>query len=96
MGGLEYKVRRGNVSLKVTKQEADKYYDMGYSVYTLDGQLVREAVPKDVPTLQQAFMKNQKRIAELEAQVKELKAKLAEVEKPVKATKKASTKKTME
>lgn len=99
MGELEYKVRRGNVSLKVTKQEADKYYDMGYSVYTLDGQLVREAVPKDVPTLQQAFMKNQKRIAELEAQVEELKAKLAEVEKPekpVKTTKKASTKKTME
>lgn len=77
MGELEYKVRRGNVSLKVTKQEADKYFDMGYNVYTLEGELVKQAVPKDVPTLQKAFLDNQKRIAELEEEVAELNDRLA-------------------
>lgn len=90
MGELEYKVKRGNVSLKVTKQEADKYFDMGYNVYDLNGKLIKEAIPKDIPTLQQAFMTHKKKIEELEAQVKELKAKLSSENKPVKKTTKKS------
>lgn len=72
MGELEYKVRRGNVSLRVTKQEADKYFDMGYSVYTLDGKLIKQAVPKDIPTLQKAFLDDKAHIAKLEAKIAEL------------------------
>ncbi len=95
MAELDYKVRRGNVSLKVTKNEADKYYDMGYSVYTLDGKLIKEAVPKDVPTLQQEFVKSRQRIAELEAEVEELKSKLTQADKPTKTVKKTTSKKSV-
>ena len=87
MGELEYKVRRGNVSLRVTKQEADKYFDMGYSVYTLDGKLVKQAVPKDIPTLQKAFLDDKARIEKLEA-------KIAELTEQLEGKPKASTRKT--
>ena len=87
----QYKVRRGNVSLRVSRDEVSKYFDMGYDVYTLSGQLVDRAVPKDIPTLQKEFTDSQKRIAELEAEVVALKAQLAE--KPAKATR---TKKSVE
>ena len=80
MEELEYKVKRGNVSLRVSKNEVVKYYDMGYNVYTLDGQLVKQAVPKDIPTLQKAFLDNQNRIAELEEEVLSLQDKLSEME----------------
>lgn len=93
MGELEYKVKRGNVSLKVTKQEADKYYDMGYSVYTLDGKLVREAVPQDIPTLQKAFVDNKARIAQLEEEIAGLKSQLKAVEEKPKTTTKRTSKK---
>ena len=96
---FEYKVRRGNVSLKVTKQEADKYYDMGYSVYTLDGQLVKEAVPQDVPSLQKAFYDHKARIAELEEEVMNLNEEIASLKtvKPVtKSTIKKSSKKSID
>ena len=96
MGELEYKVRRGNVSLKVTKQEADKYFDMGYNVYTLDGKLIREAVPKDVPTLQKAFLDNKAKIAELEEEIMELNDQIAELLAKPKATTKKTSKKAAE
>lgn len=92
MGELKYKVKRGNVSLKVTKQEADKYFDMGYNVYTLDGKLVREAVPQDVPTLQKAFVDNKAKIAELEEEIMELNEQLAELTAKPKSSRRNSKK----
>jgi len=80
-----YKVKRGNVSLKVSKNEVNKYFDMGYDIYSLDGKLLKRAVPKDVPTLQKAFLDSEKRIAELEAEIASLKEQL---------NKKATTRKT--
>ena len=92
MGELEYKVKRGNVSLKVTKQEADKYFDMGYNVYTPDGKLVREAVPQDVPTLQKAFVDNKAKIVKLEEEIMELNEQLAELTAKPKSSKRTSKK----
>ena len=83
-----YKVKRGNVSLKVSGNEAGKYFDMGYNVYSLDGKLIKQAVPKDVATLQKAFTDDQNRIAELEKEVAELKSKLAGKAPAKKTTKK--------
>lgn len=89
----QYKVRRGNVSLRVTRNEVGKYYDMGYDVYTINGQLVKQAVPQDIPTLQKAFFDNQKRIAELEEEILELNEQLSELNFK-KATAKKATKKS--
>lgn len=93
---LEYKVRRGNVSLKVTKQEADKYFDLGYNVYTLDGVLVKEAVPQDVPTLQKAWVDNKAKITELEEEIMNLNDQIAELLAKPKATTKKTSKKSAE
>ena len=85
----QYKVRRGNVSLRVTKNEVNKYFDMGYDVYSLDGKLIKRAVPKDLATLQKAFVDNQARIAQLENEVRSLKEQLeAKPEKTTRSTKK--------
>jgi len=86
-----YKVKRGNVSLKVSKNEVNKYFDMGYDIYSLDGKLLKRAVPKDVPTLQKAFLDSEKRIAKLEAEIASLKEQLNK-----KATTRKTTKKTDE
>lgn len=86
-----YKVKRSNVSLKVSKNEVNKYFDMGYDVYDLDGKLIKRAIPKDVLSLQKAFMDNQKCIAELEAEVADLKEQLSK-----KATARKAAKKTDE
>lgn len=85
----QYKVRRGNVSLRVSKNEVNKYFDMGYDVYSLDGKLVKRAVPKDLATLQKAFVDNQARIAQLEEEIKSLKSQLeVKPEKVTRSTKK--------
>ena len=85
----QYKVRRGNVSLRVSKNEVSKYFDMGYDVYSLNGKLIKRAVPKDLATLQKAFVDNQVKIAQLEDEVKSLKSQLeAKPEKTTRSTKK--------
>lgn len=85
----EYKVRRGNVSLRVTKNEVDKYFDMGYDVYSSNGELIKKAVPKDLATLQKAFVDNRLRIERLEEEIKSLRSQLeTKPEKTSRSTKK--------
>ena len=78
-------VRRANVLLDISPEDKEYYKKLGYSVVDNDGNVVEEALSTDVH--------------ELQAQVVQLKAKLAEAEKTIadlKDAKKAKTKKTEE
>lgn len=75
-----YKVKHANVTLRVSRDEVNRYFDLGYDVYDLEGNLVVKAVPKDVPTLQKAFVENQNKINELEEEIFKLESQLEEVD----------------
>ena len=75
-----FKVKRANVSLRVTRNEVDKYYSEGYDVYSITGKLLKRATPTDVPTLQKAFVDNQNLIEMLEARIDKLNARIRELE----------------
>ena len=84
------KVRRGNVILRVADVDLQHYIDKGYSEIDANGNVIREAIPNDVRTLQNAFTEHQKKIQELEAEVLDLKEKLEKA--TAKKTKKAEPK----
>lgn len=81
------RVERGNVVLKVEDFEVQHYLTLGYSLTDDKGNVIKEAMPSNVGVLQEAYIKHTKKIAELEATIAELTAKLATTQK--KAPKKA-------
>lgn len=66
------RVERGNVVLHVFEEEKRHYLQLGYNVTDEMGNILEESVPKDVGTLQRFYVDGKKKIAELEARVKEL------------------------
>lgn len=79
------RVERGNVVLKVKEYEVQRYLSLGYNVTDDNGNILKEAIPNDVGTLQKHYVEHKKRIAELEEIVAKLTAEntlLAESAKP--------------
>lgn len=66
------RVERGNVVLHVFEEEKRHYLQMGYNVTDENGNILEESVPRDLGTLQLFYVEGKKKIAELEARVKEL------------------------
>ena len=75
-------VRRGNEYLTVPEDAVDRYIAKGYDVLDNKGNVVVESIPYDVATLRGAFVTHKAKIAELEAEVANLKEKLAASSKP--------------
>lgn len=68
------KVKQGNIVLRVDPDEVKKYFDMGYDVYGPDGKIVQRAIPRDVPSLQKAFLDHEAEIKKLKEEIKALKS----------------------
>ena len=68
-------VQRANVILDVPEEWLDRYLDEGYSVIDAKGNIIQSAIPKNVGTLQKAYVDHIKEIEELKKQVEELKQK---------------------
>lgn len=65
-------VRRANVILEVKDEQVQYYLNKGYDVVDTAGNIVQKCVPRDVQTLQQAFVEHERIIAELQEQIKVL------------------------
>lgn len=79
-------IRRDNVILDIPAEQKDYYKNLGYSVIDeKTGEVVDEAIPTDVASLQSLYKDAKAEIAELEAEIKKLKAAKApkKAEKPV-------------
>ena len=68
------KVRRDNVILRVPADEKSYYMGLGYNVVDERGAVIEETTPTDVASLQRFYKDANKKIAELEAEVKRLKS----------------------
>lgn len=75
-------VRRDNVVLDIPADQKNYYMGLGYNVIGKDGSVIEETTPTDIASLQRFYKDAKKKIAELEAEIKTLKAQKRE--KPVK------------
>lgn len=66
-------VQRANVVLSINPQQLDYYMSQGYDVINEKGEVVQASVPRDLGTLQKAFLEHTAKIEELEAEIKKLK-----------------------
>lgn len=75
-------VQRYNVILDIDDEELPKYLGLGYNqIDPLTGEILNEAIPTDTNLLKLKFKQHKERIAELEKENKELKAKLKKAKK---------------
>lgn len=68
-------VQRANVILDVPEEWVDRYLDEGYDVIDDKGNVIKKSIPRDLGTLQKAYMDHVRKIEELESEIKELKTK---------------------
>jgi hypothetical protein len=68
------RIERGNVVLKVQEYEVQRYLKLGYNVTDDAGNVLQEALPNDLGTLQRFYIEHKKQIEELEAIVAKLTA----------------------
>ena len=68
------RIERGNVVLKVQEHEVQRYLTLGYNVTDNDGNILQEAIPNDVGTLQKYYIEHKRKIEELEDMVAKLTA----------------------
>ena len=73
MEGKTVMVRRGNVVLSVPEIDAENYLAKGYDILGLNGNVVKESVPNDVPTLQAKLKDALEENARLKAEIDKLK-----------------------
>ena len=66
------RVEKGNVVLHVYEEEARHYLQLGYNITDEFGNIIQEAVPRDIGTLQHFWVEGKKKIAALEARVNDL------------------------
>ena len=67
-------VERGNVVLEVADDLLEHYVAKGFTAKTLDGKVLKEAIPNDVGALRKVVIDQKKKIAELEDTIAKLKA----------------------
>ena len=80
------KVVKGNVVLRVEDEMLDYYVDRGYTAKTLDGVIIKEAVPTDAASLKKAYIEIKKEVKALQEENDTLKKEIASL-KTVKAEK---------
>ena len=68
------KVERANVVLRVPKDAVSRYMDQGFNVVDNDGNVIQASVPRDLGTLQLAYVQHTEKIKQLEAEIESLKA----------------------
>lgn len=79
------KVKRANVVLQIKDNQVQRYLDFGYELIDeTTGEVIASPVPSDLATLRRYYVEHTEKIAELEAEIAELK-------KPAKKTKTAKT-----
>ena len=81
-------VRRANVILDVSEDEAERYLDEGYDILDEKGNVVERSIPRDIPSLQAQLQDARKEVDKLKEQVKELKERLKKATKPEEQVKK--------
>ena len=85
------RIERGNVVLKVQAHEVQRYLKLGYNVTDDEGNVLQEAIPNDVGTLQKHYVESKKRIEELEDIVAKLTAENSLLAQSAKSTKPKKT-----
>lgn len=68
------RIERGNVVLDVKEDAVDHYMALGYNVVDEQGRIIKTAIPTSLGALQAAFVANEAKIADLEAEVERLNA----------------------
>ena len=68
-------VQRANTILEVPEEWVDRYIDEGYDVIDDKGNVIKKSIPRDLGTLQKAYMDHVRKIEELESEIEELKIK---------------------
>lgn len=84
-------VQRLNVILDIDDADVDHYMALGYNVIDKKGNVIKETMPTDVPTLQKLCRDHVQKIQALETEVAKLTAELS-----AKKSTKASSKKSAE
>lgn len=77
------KVVKGNVVLRVDDSLMDHYVEKGYTAKTLDGRILKEAIPTDVSSLRKAYLQSKEEIASLKAEIEQLKSQLDKSQQPI-------------
>ena len=84
------KVVKGNVVLRVDDSLMDFYVNKGYTAKTLDGEIIKEAIPTDSASLRKAYIASKseiktlkERISVLEEEIASLKAQPKKTTQPV-------------
>lgn len=70
-------VQRANTILQVPEEWVDRYIDQGYDVLDSNGKVIQKSIPKDLGTLQKAYLEHTAKIKELEKEIEQLKMKKA-------------------
>ena len=68
-------VQRANVVLRVPEEWLDRYVDQGYDVIDESGNVIQASIPRDLGTLQKAYIEHTQEIEELKRTIDELKQK---------------------
>lgn len=92
----EIKVKRANVILRVSKEQAKEYLAKGFDILDSKGNVVEASVPNDVNTLKKAYIEHIAKIKALEAQLAEAKKSKTTTKKESSATAKATTRKSQD
>lgn len=69
------KVQRANVILTISESQIDYYMSQGYNIIDESGNVIKESVPKELGTLQKAFVENRAEIERLKKEIEKLKKK---------------------
>lgn len=67
-------VQRANVVLDISPEQLDYYMSQGYDVINDRGDVVQASVPRDLGTLQRAYVEHVAKIEALQEEIKNLKA----------------------
>lgn len=68
-------VQRANVVLEISESLVDRYIDQGYNVIDAEGNVIKASIPKDVGTLQKAYVDHLQEIEKLKVEIGQLKQK---------------------
>lgn len=71
------KVVKGNVVLRVEDDMLDYYVDRGFTAKSLDGTVLKKAIPTDADSLRKAYIESQKEIKALKEEIDALKQEIA-------------------
>ena len=77
-------IQRANVILRVSKEQLDYYMTQGYNLIDEEGHILKASVPKDLGTLQKAYVDHEAEIKVLKEQIAELTNKLTAKQKTAK------------